>query len=1675
MGCAARHSDADLVTSRHPPELSPIPMSRSRLLPLATLCSALCTALPAQMWQGGGSNNNFSSPSNWLGGVPVSGTNATLTFSGVTGSALNDLGADFSLRQIVFNTSAGPFAVGGARLRLDPQLVPFTRPRISTTGNFFAFVDADLVLGEYTEFAGNSYLISRGEVADPDHHGLFVSNTGLTEFAGTYALTDVFLNPGGFLTLSGSGTIRGNLFALFPNTQFNLGGQPDAIRSLEAGSYLAGRFLFSGGTTQFNAAVPIADGSYQLTGGALAGSADITFDFAGAGSEFTFAGGAVLGGSNRKLTVNGGLFQFATGAPKQVGLEFVLNASDIRWTDGVVELLEGGSLTLNGTEAQIRGPGFGLSATGAGAVVRLANNAILRRVANAGAGTTTLNAPLQLDSSSLLVEFGNLALTAGGIYTNGSSIDLVSSSLLEFGGGTHALGNTLLTGAGAVRLSAGVVDAGANAFSFPGATEFTGGVFRSSGDLNVSGPTTWSGTQFDNPTGQTAPRTLLQSSASLTGPAPKRLNRRSLEFLGGGSWQAGDLELTGTSDAPAALAFRSSFSIQSNASVLGDPAFTSVNVASGTTLAKSGPAGTTTVRPAFANFGTVQAASGRILLQGGSPAGSFPTGSWNAVSGAEIEFGGGTFGLGGGNFSGQGTFRLSAGSLARPAGSLAFGSANGATELDGGALTGDGTLTIAGTTRWRGTALASSSPTLTGQVNFSGLTTLETSATKLITQTSVSFLNMTWLDGDLQLFAAPGTQAGLHNGSLIRIDSDRAVLGDPANTFFRNAGSVQKLATSLGTTTIAPTFTNTGVTSVAGGRLLLTGGNEGPASGTWNVSQPGVLEFGGGQHALADSTFSGNGIVRLSAGTVSFLGLSTFGSASGQLQLDGGTLAGLSVVTLPGAVRWRNTLFSAPLGGLPAFSLLGPVVLEGSANKPVEASGLLFGGGVNWTDGDIELRPSPLGNSSIIFNSLALLNSDRTVLADPATGEVIVSSAGTLRKPNATGTTTVEARFVNFGTIDLAAGRLLLNGGSGAMVAAGSWIAASGATVEFGGGTHRLSGGAFSGTGVFRLSAGIIDHADQPLAFGSAAGTNELSGGSLLANATLTLNGTTRWSGTAFTTSGAGSPLVLCNGPTLIEQAGPKLVSQRTLRLLGGGSWNDGDIQLTAPASTSARLILASAVQFQAGRNILGDPANTALVVEAAGTLQQPASFQATNTIGTAFANQGALDLGGGRLLLGGGGGATASAGRYIIARPAVLEFGGGTHALTVASAWSGSGTVRLSAGTIQFTNLFFGSPDGLVEFAGGTFRGAGNASIAAPVTWTGTSLEGTGATSPILYFQAPLTVSGNTAKSLSQFDASLNAGGTWLGGDVALSSPAPDTVATLRLNAAFSIRSDRTLSGPAGSALLVIASGAVARKEFSGGTTTLATCLQNDGTLEAASGTLALTSGCNTNNGTLAARSGGIVRLDGVLNNGTVVAETNGTLIVSPSGVLNAHNISISGLLDLRGGRIGGEGSLLTIEAGGRFTGSGTVDGGFRNDGLVSTTGTLRFTGAGVNNGVLRLRGGGELDLSGTTVPFVNNGILDVITGSIVDPNHVLVNNGLVLDSSVVQVKRTTKSGDVVSLVIEGYDEHVYQLQYSPDLQTAFANAGAPQTGTSAIGSELTFTDANPAGKGFYRVVVNP
>jgi autotransporter-associated beta strand protein len=303
-------------------------------------------------------------------------------------------------------------------------------------------------------------------------------------------------------------------------------------------------------------------------------------------------------------------------------------------------------------------------------------------------------------------------------------------------------------------------------------------------------------------------------------------------------------------------------------------------------------------------------------------------------------------------------------------------------------------------------------------------------------------------------------------------------------------------------------------------------------------------------------------------------------------------------------------------------------------------------------------------------------------------------------------------------------------------------------------------------------------------------------------------------------------------------------------------------------------------------------------------------------------------------------------------------------------------------------------------------------------------------------------------------------------------------SVAAGTLNLSNSLAAQRSIVATGGAGLVFDASVASHAFTFAGLTSANDLVLQDNA---AAPNPVALTI---TNNNDAGTYSGKLEGTGGLIKDGVGTFTLAGANTYSGPTTVNGGCLIVTGSLGNTAVTIN-SGACLTVSGtlngsvevgnGGTLSGTGTLNGPLTVDsgGVVDLTGgTLTVNNTITNNGLFILSNGSQL--AGVT-SFINNGTLDIITAGTFVPPQNFVNNGVILDSSVVKVKSAVKTAATITVRIDSYTGHTYRLQKGASPAGAsFNNIGSPQQGST--GNVLTFTDSNATGgAAFYRVRVNP
>lgn len=495
-----------------------------------------------------------------------------------------------------------------------------------------------------------------------------------------------------------------------------------------------------------------------------------------------------------------------------------------------------------------------------------------------------------------------------------------------------------------------------------------------------------------------------------------------------------------------------------------------------------------------------------------------------------------------------------------------------------------------------------------------------------------------------------------------------------------------------------------------------------------------------------------------------------------------------------------------------------------------------------------------------------------------------------------------------------------------------------------------------------------------------------LSGGTLQGSENITVTQAMAWSGcgvlggSGATTIGSSAMLTVTWGGG--SWACPQM-NGRTLNILGAAVLTASDghyvyLQGGSVISNAGTLDLQDSAQIYANDGASGVH-NTGLLRKVGGTGTGTLDGVALNNTGTVQVLTGTLNL------IGGG----TSSGNFNAAAGATLNFGGGTHAITLtpASSINGAGTLGVSNGTVTIggsgtyaagitsitggtLNLNLDGTTGRFNFSGGTLAGSKMLTVTQAMAWSGCGmLGGSGVTT--IGSSAMLTV-------------------TWGGGSWACPQ-----------------MNGRTLNNR-GTAVVTASDGHYVYLQ--GGAV-----INNAGTLDLQDNTMLFGNnggGAVNNTGLLRKVGGaGTATLDGVaLNNTGAVQALTGTL--SLSGLTQNGGVTL-----LNGGTLAGSSSPLNFY-GGMLQGAGIVNGNVANIGGVVAPGN--------SPGMLRIAGNytqgptGTLDIElGGVVSGTQYDLLDVtgaasLSGTL---NVSLIDSFTPISGTVFRILNfNTRSGDFIT-----------------------------------------------------------
>ncbi len=1106
--------------------------------------------------------------------------------------------------------------------------------------------------------------------------------------------------------------------------------------------------------------------------------------------------------------------------------------------------------------------------------------------------------------------------------------------------------------------------AAASSVGTRGAIVQSGGSLAGAGSLTVDGAFTWNGGSWAG--GGT---TTLNNGLTVGGSSLKDVNPRVVVVSGnvvqGGT--AGIRLFAGSS-----FTSNGTYDIQADVGVAlqsGTPSFTNNG-----TLKKSAGTGTSTVSVTCNNVGTVSVQTGTLNFSGGGTS----TGPFNGAAGTTLQFGGthdlsgnigaSTFSVSGGtvNVNG-GTFSATASTFSSGTTTFAAAatvSAVGALTISGGTVNYNSGETIAAPSIALSTGTLGGSDTVNAstQITWSGGTIggsgiLNANAGMALSGSALKEFNTTRtlnLSGTTTMAGTGGVRMwggtiNVNPGATFDIQADIGIALQTGSPVVNNNGTFRKSA-GTGTSTVSVPFNDSGAVDLQSGTLAFSG--SGTHVGTFTGAAGTTLQFSGGTHNLsgnvnvaaisvgatavnvnggtfsatastfssgtttfaAGATVSSVGALTVSGGTVNFNSGETIASSS--ITLSAGTLGGSDTINASTSVAWSG----GTIGGSGVFNANAGIATSGASLKEFNTTRTLNLSGTSTMTGTGGLR---LWGGTINVNPGATFDIQADIGIALQTGSPLVSNNGTFRKSAGGGTSSVGVPFNNAATVDLQSGTLVFSANG---THAGAFSGAAGTTLQFGGGTHDLSGNvsvaAFSVAGAtVNVNAGTFSATASTFSSGTATfaaaatvssvgaltvsgGTVNFNSGETIAPSSITLSGGTlggsdtidastsvAWSGGAI----GGSGVFNANaGMAMSGTALKDFNTTRTLNLSGTSTmtgtagvrmWG-GTININPGATVDIQADVGFALQS-------GTPS-----VVNNGTLTKSAGTGASSN-NVPFGNAGTVSVQAGTLNLAASGTHTGS---FSGAAGTTLQFGGGTHDLSgnvsvatfsvstatvnvnggtfsaststfpsgtttfaPAATLSAIGALTVSAGTVVFNSGETVTPPSLTLSAG-TLSGSDTVNVPGAFTWTGGTLAGTG----VLNASGGAALSGGNLKDVNS--RSVVFGGTstmsglgglrFFGGSLTIAGGA---VLDVQADIGFTM-----ISGTPS-----ITNNGTLRKSAGSGTTTVGPTFTNAGAVEALAGTFQFLA----NPGSFTQTAGTTTLNGGAITSTTTMAVQGGTL----------------------------------------------------------------------------------------------------------------------------------------------------------------------------------------------------
>ena len=576
---------------------------------------------------------------------------------------------------------------------------------------------------------------------------------------------------------------------------------------------------------------------------------------------------------------------------------------------------------------------------------------------------------------------------------------------------------------------------------------------------------------------------------------------------------------------------------------------------------------------------------------------------------------------------------------------LAIDAVVGALLLDGGSLTGPGSLDVIGDAGWGSGAQSGIGETRIGGTLdlFGRFDKTLASGRSLFAADSVWQGNTGPNNGRMVI----GTDARFTNTGLFREAQSFAARMEGGGRFV-NLGTFEK--TSDTATVITPGFDNGGHVDVQAGQLRLGGGGE--HQGKFEIADGARLGLDGGTHRLLDgAAIGGAGTLELTGAVLELDAGASIDDATpmalaggilrlagnetlGTLAQSGGIVEGPGALVVAGDAEW----LSGAHRDAAETRFDNALILDGTGTKSIANGRQVFAGNTVWR--------GSTGNNGQLQILVGSRFTNTGVFREGHDFDNRIESGGRfvnqgLFEKSSDTTTVIESGFDNTGRVDVQAGQLRFVGGGDYQ---GNIDIAGGARLAFDGGTHQVRDGAgIGGDGTLELGAATLDFeagariaAETPL---------EINGGLLrLAEAqtvaslvqhagivegagALNVTGATEWRGGTH----RGATETRFAGPLSLAGSNDKLIADGRQVLAGDATWHDN-------TGNNGRIIIGTNARFT-NTGVFREAQNFDARMEGAGRFENPGHFEkrsnTTTTIVPTIDNTGSIEVLAGTLEIG--------------------------------------------------------------------------------------------------------------------------------------------------------------------------------------------------------------------------------------------------------------------------------------------------------------------------------------------------------------------------------------------------------------------------------------------------------